>query len=205
MTSKSFPTVTTQVVATGVAHDEYMADYAADFHEWVEGNVIKMAPVHEKHDALTYYLRNLLEHYLEQRPLGITRAAPFTMQLATINRTREPDLQIILNASRARLTPTGMQGPADICIEVVSPESIERDHGEKFREYEQGGVREYWIIDPLHRDTRFYRLDDEAGSYIAYPLSPYTTPLLPDLILDIPTLWTWPLPGPTATLEAVPE
>ena len=42
-----------------------------------------------------------------------------------------------------------MNGAADICIEVISPESVIRDRGEKFEEYERGGVGEYWIFDYL--------------------------------------------------------
>jgi Uma2 family endonuclease len=42
-----------------------------------------------------------------------------------------------------------MDGAADIVIELVSPESVHRDYGEKLYEYEQAGVPGYWIIDPL--------------------------------------------------------
>lgn len=61
---------------------------------------------------------------------------------------REPDVQVILDNYPGEFTEIGMIGPADICIEIVSPESVTRDRGEKFSEYEQAGVTEYWIIDP---------------------------------------------------------
>lgn len=44
----------------------------------------------------------------------------------------------------------------------MSPESAERDHGEKFVEYEKGGVPEYWIMDYLHREGHLYRLNAEG-------------------------------------------
>jgi Uma2 family endonuclease len=59
-------------------------------------------------------------------------------------------------------------------VEIVSPESRRRDRGEKFFEYERGGVREFWLIDPERRAVEFYvlidgrfepRLPDADGMY----------------------------------------
>ena len=189
------------VLARDVSFEDYLERYAADYCEWVDGVVIKMAPIHEQHDALTTYIRNLLDVYLGLRPIGRARSAPFVMKL---DRGREPDVQIIFT-DNPHYTPTGMVGPADICIEVVSPESVERDHGTKLAEYEQGGVPEYWIIDPLRREARFHRLS-EAGGYLAYQEDAddfYTTPQLPDFRLHVPTLWATPLPDPLAVVDAV--
>lgn len=194
-----------QIIATGVSFEDYLAQYAADFCEWVEGNVIQMSPIHERHDRITLYLAVLIAAYFELKPIGQLRREPFVMRLPQINIAREPDLQVILNANLDKLQTTYMDGPADICIEVVSLESVERDHGAKFVEYEKGGVPEYWIVDPLHRESRFYRrnaegiyerqLEDAEGNY--------RTPNLPGLVLHVPTLWNDELPGPIAVGRAV--
>ena len=42
-------------------------------------------------------------------------------------------------------------------IEIISPDSIARDRGDKFVEYEAGGVSEYWLIDPLRQQAGFYQ------------------------------------------------
>lgn len=196
-----------QIVAVNVSADEYMKQYAETHHEWAEGVVIKMTPVSLDHDALTSYLRMLLAAYFELKSIGRVIGEPFVMQLETIQRFREPDLQVILNSNPGTLTDNAMIGPADICIEVVSPESVARDYGDKFAEYEEAGVREYWIIDPIRQRAQFNRLD-EAGVYAA--VSPdssgqYHTPLLPKLILHVPTLWQEKLPGLFAIGQAVQD
>lgn len=194
-----------EIVANDVPFEEYMAHYAADFYEWVGGVVIKMSPVSEKHDELTFYLRALLASYFTLRALGIVRSEPFVMRLPATESAREPDLQIILHTNPGDLTDTAMIGPADICVEVVSPESVERDYGKKFAEYERGGVREYWIIDPLRQEAHFYRLG-EGGHYHRYPEDDqgnYHPPPLPDLAIHVPTLWQATLPDPFATGQAV--
>lgn len=198
-------TIAGEVVATDVSFEDYMEHYAADFHEWVRGTVIKMSPVHELHDIIGRYITRLLEAYLELKAIGLIRIAPFVMKIPERDVSREPDLQVILDDNPGELTPTAMIGPADLCVEVVSPESVERDYTEKFEEYERGGVREYWIINPLRETAFFYRLD-ETGNYLRYPQDEdgnYHTPTLPDLVLHVPTLWQKELPGPIAVGKAV--
>jgi Uma2 family endonuclease len=194
-----------EIVATGVSAEDYLARYAETFHEWVEGVVVKMSPVTLQHDLLTNYLRQWLNAYFALNPMGRVVGEPFVMRLDAIGRIREPDLQIILQGNPGQLTSTAMIGPADICIEVISPESVERDYGQKFSEYERAGVREYWIIDPLRQRADFNRLN-ESGIYTV--IAPddtdhYHTPLLPRLALHVPTLWVEPLPDIFAIGRAV--
>jgi Uma2 family endonuclease len=100
-----------------------------------------------------------------------------------------------------------MHGPADICVEVVSEESVPRDYGEKFAEYEKSGVGEYWLIDPLRQLAHFYRLNEE-GIYQPAALDEqgnYTTPVLPRFRLHVPALWGEKLPGFYAVARAVEQ
>jgi Uma2 family endonuclease len=196
-----------EIVATDVSAETYMTQYAGDFHEWVRGAVIKMSPASLKHDALTLYLRYLLDLYFEFKPIGQAVSAPFVMRLATTGSFREPDVQVILNDNPGQLTDNAMIGPADLCIEVVSPESTARDYGDKFKEYESGGVREYWIIDPLRQDARFYHLQPE-GLYAAVQPDEngeYRTSLLPEFVLSVPVFWQEQLPTRRETTQAMNE
>lgn len=195
-----------EVVATNVTLEDYMQHYAADHCEWVEGVVIRVSPSHYKHMKLIYFLYQLLDAYFALRSIGEVIGQPFVMRLPAFpNRRREPDLLVVLNTNPNELKATLMDGPADIVIEIVSEESAERDHGEKFIEYEKGGVPEYWIIDPLRNETRFYRLDNE-GRYHPYAEDQngnYRTVALPGFKLHVPTLWQEPLPNPADILDAV--
>lgn len=188
-----------------VSIEEYVEKYAHDHYEWVAGELIKMSPVTEEHDALTGYLYMLFEAYFSYRPIGQTRRDPFVMRMDNIDRSREPDIQVILNTNPGQLTRTAMIGPADICIEVVSEESVSRDYGDKFVEYEKAGVSEYWLFDYLRKVAAFHRLNDE-GVYQPVRVEAqdyYETPLLPGLRLDLPLLWQEKLPGFRAIGEAV--
>jgi Uma2 family endonuclease len=194
-----------EIVATGVSAEDYMMNYAETFHEWVEGVVVKMSPVTLHHALLTQYLLQWLNAYFALNPIGRVVGEPFVMRLDTIGRLREPDLQVILNDNPGQLTNTAMIGPADICIEVISPESVARDYGDKFTEYEKAGVREYWIIDPLRQRCDFNRRGETELYTVIMPdeTGHYHTPLLPKLALHIPTLWQDPLPDVVNIVQAV--
>ena len=51
-----------------------------------------------------------------------------------------------------------IDGPADLVVEMVSPESVERDYEKKRKQYERYGIREYWIIDEELEKVTLYRL-----------------------------------------------
>lgn len=201
------------IIATDVSEADYMRLYAGQFCEWINGTVIKMSPVHAKHDKLSQYLAMLLNSYLEHRPIGELHQEPFSMRLEYKNEQgedvvtrREPDLQLILNDNPNKLTPTFMDGASDIVIEIVSPESQQRDYADKLYMYERGGVPEYWIINPIKKEARFYMLNARQ----AYVLQDddgetYTTSRLPNFILNIQTLWQAELPKPSAIVKAVAE
>lgn len=96
-----------------------------------------------------------------------------------------------------RLKETYLDGPADLVIEIVSPgpDNVERDRGKKFYEYEQGGVSEYWVIDPQVRRAEVYRL--RKGVYrLAFSGENgiYRSEALPGFWLRVEWLWQEPLP-----------
>lgn len=184
--------------------EDYMEHYAEQHYEWINGELIPMSPVHARHDVLVRYLVILLDTYLEAKPIAQLRQDPFVMRLPDIESRRQPDIQVIRDDNPNELKPTFMDGPADICIEVVSPTSVVTDRGVKYEEYAKGGVKEYWLIDPISNEARFYQLNDE-GIYIAQELldDEYLTDILPKFRLHIPTLWNKDLPKTRGIVQAV--
>lgn len=189
------PDITREVVATDVTFDDYLEHYAHDHCEWVDGTVVKLMPIEARHDDLYSYLRKLFEAYFDFNPIAFVRAEPWVMKLPT--RGRERDLMIIMNDNPHHIYNTYIDGPADIVVEIISPGSEVTDMGDKFIEYEQGGVQEYWMVDHRRKRTYFYRRDEE-GLFILQSEDDggnYTTPLLPKFNLHVPTLWQEKLPN----------
>lgn len=68
----------------------------------------------------------------------------------------EPDLTIICDMSK--LDDRGCQGNPDMVIEITSPSTARRDKVEKFNKYEQAGINEYWIIEPIEKVVSVFTL-----------------------------------------------
>jgi len=193
------------ILATNVTFETYLEQFAGQYAEWVNGTVIGMSPIDRRHDELSRFLSFLLELFLNYRPVATIRAAPTTMRLRSDLPAREPDLQIILDEHADRLTDTYVDGPADWVIEIVSPESVARDRGEKFHEYERGGVNEYWIVDPHRQQLLAYSLGSD-GLYTPIPEDQQgriASVTLPEFRLKVEVLWQSPLPGALARVEMV--
>lgn len=193
-----------KIVAVGVSAEEYIEKYADGFHEWVKGVVINVTASSLPHANLLLYLGHLFDAYFELNPIGKVILQSLFMELDEVDSKREPDVLIILNPNLEKVSETKVTGAADICIEIVSPESVTRDYGEKFFEYEKGGVKEYWVIDFKRQICHFYRLENDV--YIPQEVDDeqnYQTLLLPKLKLHVPTLWLEELPKTLAVGEAV--
>jgi len=160
--------------------------------EWVDGEIIMVTPVSNEHQDIVDFLTSILRTFVETRRLGRVLSAPFQMKLARSG--REPDLLFIANEHLDRLKEAFLDGPADLVVEVVSPESAGRDRGEKFYEYEAAGIPEYWLIDPVRQQSEFYQLD-ETGRYHLVPPDAegiYHSRVLPGFRLRITWLWDRP-------------
>ena len=51
---------------------------------------------------------------------------------------------------------------ADLVVEIVSPDGLERDTEEKPLDYAEAGIPEYWIVNPLDSTITVLTLDGQA-------------------------------------------
>jgi hypothetical protein len=119
-------------------------------------------------------LMGVMGGFVETFQLGVMQSAPFQMKLEKSG--REPDLLFLAEAHRGRLRNTFLDGPADLVVEILSPESVGRDRGEKFYEYEAARLPEYWLIDPQVKRAEFYQLTLLASTSLSLQKREGTTP-----------------------------
>ena len=166
--------------------------------EWVNGRIEIMAsPASLGHQDVGGFLYSILRPYLESKDLGRVVLAPYVMRMANIARGREPDLIFVQKDRAHLLTRHYLDGPADLAIEIISPESNKRDRKVKFAEYQIAGIREYWLIDPDKQTAEFYQLDEE-GTYEAATLDEegvYHSQVIHGFRLRVDWLWQSPMPA----------
>jgi Uma2 family endonuclease len=175
-----------------VTYEEFLEWADEDtWAEWVDGEVIVLSPASIPHQKLVSFLNFLIDLFVEVFDLGVVLTAPTQMKLGPGRSGREPDLLFVSKEHRDRVQRTRIDGPADLVVEIVSPESVERDRVEKLAEYEAAGVPEYWWIDPDERDAAFFQLGAD-GRYQRVPpdgAGIYRSRVLPGFWLRVEWLW----------------
>ncbi len=170
------------------------------FVEFIDGRLIVHSPAGLTHQRLFDFLYRLLGDYVEQRGLGEVLSGPFAMELA-LERKFEPDLMFLAHQTRGDLTETRLLGPADMAIEIASPSTRGYDRGEKRECYRVGGVREYWMIDPI---DRVISIDRPAGTEVARSASGFLkSATCPGFYLQAEWLWADPIPAVAACLAEI--
>lgn len=177
-----------------ITYEEFLAWVNEDtWAEWVDGEIIIVSPASRLHRELGFFLGKVIGLYADLYALGKVLLPPFQMKLA--HSGREPGLIFIASRNLERLREVYLDGPADLVVEIVSPESIGRDRGEKFYEYEQARIPEYWLIDPEVRRAEFYQLGTDELFHLVLPDSEgiYRSANLPGFWIRISWLWQNPL------------
>ncbi len=168
--------------------------------EWVAGEAILFMPPTPIHQDYVALLLTLMRNYVEFLRLGKVLAATVEMKVSPDANSREPDILFVARANLNRIADKKVEGPADLVVEVISPESVACDRAEKFYEYQNAGTKEYWITDPRFNLERadFWVLDDN-GRYEPVPLDEddvYRSTVLDGFWFDVNWLWDEDAPTP---------
>lgn len=174
-----------------ISYEDFLAAVAEGTRaEWVDGEIVYMTPQTDRHLLISGFLFKVLSGFVERKELGgLVAQAGFQVKLGRSG--REPDVFYLAPEHMDRFRRTFVDGPVDLAVEVISPESRVRDRGDKFREYAQGGVREYWIIDPDAETIDVYRLSRSTTYELVSLGDPprVTSQVIPGLWIDPAWLW----------------
>jgi Uma2 family endonuclease len=201
MATTQFPV---QVDAREMSFEEYLTAYDGVHAEWVDGRVYVMSPGNEPQGRLSRFLASIIQYWADDHgALGETYVNAYPVHLNE-QTAREPDVFFLRSEHADRAQGTFVEGAADLVIEIVSPSTRAVDRGVKYYEYEQAGVPEYWLIDPLRERVEAYRLG-AAGVYEPVVLGDpaiLRSEVLPGLWIPVAWLWQNPLPRMPQVFEA---
>jgi Uma2 family endonuclease len=128
----------------------------------IDGVIYMASPENTEANQLFFWICMLIAWFSETLDLGKVYCLRVALRLDNHNGP-EPDI-LFVRESRSHVIKKGyIAGPADLTVEIVSPDSIERDYVDKRRLYEKAGVPEYWIVDPLKEIVTLLRLDAKGN------------------------------------------
>jgi Uma2 family endonuclease len=145
----------------------------------IDGVIYMASPDNIEHYSIYRWLSRIIADFLEERMiLGEIFGCRIAFRLGQANGP-EPDLGYVQGSRLHLVGKTYVDGPPDLAIEIVSPDSIERDYEKKRRQYEEAGVQEYWIIDPLKntmtcfarsRNGKFRKVRASGGKIVSHTI-----------------------------------
>ena len=89
------------------------------------------------------------------------RLAPYDVNLSE-DTIVQPDVCVIDDLSKENRR--GYKGSPVLVVEVISPSSGLRDSRDKLKLYEEFGVEEFWLVNPVDNTVKIFVL--ESGKYV---------------------------------------
>lgn len=172
----------------------------ADYIKWelkervelLRGKILPMSPApnleHQRISGSLFY--NLFDFFKKESCHVFS--APFDVRLPVSRKKGEettvvqPDLCIICDENK--LDEQGCIGAPDLIIEILSPGNSKKEMREKFDVYQEAGVREYWLVNPLDRVVIAYVLNDKGRFIGLAPVTeddPLYAAIFPKLQIDL--------------------
>ena len=139
-------------------------------YEVIGGELIVSPSPTERHQRCSLRLTRIIDNYVEAGTWGALYIAPFDVHLGPHDIV-QPDLIVVHRDHLNRIRQRGIEGAADLVVEIISPSSSGIDRVRKSATYAAFGVPEYWLVDPNTetilaqelRDGRYHPLPSDDG------------------------------------------
>jgi Uma2 family endonuclease len=115
------------------------------FIELSEGRLVIPEMPTYSHQRAVGELFIVIRMFVHEHNVGEVCIAPLPVKLWH-GKIREPDI-VFVSAEHADRIGEDFWGVPDMVVEVLSKSTMKTDRGEKFLEYAQVGIMEYWIVD----------------------------------------------------------
>ncbi len=127
--------------------------------ELIDGKIYDMSPSpFIRHQDISGELFYEIKSYIKRNG-GKCRvfAAPTDVKLSD-DTVVVPDIFVVCNPEN--FDEQKYNGAPDWVIEIISPNSMNRDRYDKCALCRSAGVKEYWVIDPLHSKIMVYKFGE---------------------------------------------
>lgn len=167
----------------------------------IDGVIYVASPENIDANDLFLWFAEVMVGFVRKRKLGRVFGSRVAFRLNDHNGP-EPDLAFVSAANAPRIHRGYVEGPPDLAVEIVSPESVERDYEKKFLQYQRAKVPEYWIIDEEERTTRVFVLGPRRNYRERRPRKgTLHSQVLVGFWLNLAWLWQNPRPEPPDVLQ----
>jgi len=177
-TTKTYPLPDEKVYSVNELDESLTYSYAHYLNwlfeerlELIKGKIYKMSPAPSRyHQKVFGKIFVAIAKFLEGNSCEVY-AAPFDVRFPSkskddkdIYTVLQPDVCVICDKSK--LDDRGCLGAPDLVVEILSPGNNKKELLDKYRIYEEFGVKEYWVVSQSNQNILIYSLSTE-GKYVS--------------------------------------
>lgn len=165
--------------------DDYMKLPEGTLAELIEGEILLSPSPKARHQRIVSNLHFALRQFVEARRLGLVLDSPMDVHLPS-GAVVQPDV-IFVATAHLSIVKDWIRGAPDLLIEVLSPESVDRDRFTKRDLYGANRVKEYWIVDGEASGVEVLSLSGDRYAPHGYfeAQDSVTSPTLAGLVLPV--------------------
>ena len=141
-----------------VSYEEFLqiARESENRYEYIDGQIYLLASPKVKHQKIVMVLSNKLSSWFENKKcFPLTSPLDVTLYKDDKPNVVQPDLLVICDQENIKADDTYMGTPA-LVVEILSESTRSKDLIKKLDLYMQGGVEEYWIVNPFSEEINIY-------------------------------------------------
>ena len=137
--------------------------------ELINGQIFMSPSPTNQHQRVLLNIFRSLDAIVTNQKIGELFIAPSDVYLDDNSNAVQPDLYFIsnLNLNQPK-EDTPFSGVPDLVVEILSSKNDKHDRVTKKNLYEKVGVKEYWIVDPLNKETLVYHLKNNSYELIGH-------------------------------------
>ena len=143
---------------------DYMTWPEDELWEIIDGVPYNMAPPNTRHQRISGEIFYFFKHYLRDKTCEVFHP-PFGVRFPREDEPDEyikdallPDITVVCDKNK--IDEKGCRGAPDLIIEILSPSTGKKDMKEKRHLYQRSGVKEYWVVDPVHNTIHVYKINN---------------------------------------------
>ena len=173
----------------------------ADYLEWkfeerlelFRGRIYKLAAPNTKHQEVSGNLSNEIFNYLKGQTCRVF-VAPYDVRLPVKNRKKDDEVNTVVQpdicvvCDKTKIDEKGCCGAPDLVVEILSPGNSRKEVRLKHELYEEAGVKEYWIIQPVEETVCIFLLNDQnkyEGARLCSTGDSINSSVVPGLIIHV--------------------
>lgn len=161
--------------------------------EFVKGELIMYSPASAEHQDVVVFISTLLRDYCSKFDLGTVLQGPAVVNILP-EVDREPDIFVIPPEQSRLARGIPIRAIPNFIIEV-SCTTQDIDLGEKKRDYEQAGVKEYWVVDIENKVIYAHVLKEGRYDVSRYADGNLNSIAIAGFFIKAQWLWQSPLPS----------